>query len=503
MQFNKLYLSITLLLIGAMWVACVDVPNDAPTLNPTYIQSLIRFANFDTDVSTATPVSVDGANVGTLSALGDLTSYSVVQSGSRSVGFGGFNAAVSFGSEQQGTVYIHKADANGSRFLFLPEGSKYWNANPNPTVALVRFANVVGTGAASVTFRADSVTGDPYAPAVTFPGAAAYQEMQPGTYPVYVTSGATYSATLSGQQEVPSVNDGTSGGTAVITFGEGLTYAVTVPIDSVTGFYSAAHFHNAAAGSNGPIILPIFTSSEPSSIDFGSTNLTGASQPDTTLGSDTTHASGIVTCSFEPDGLHYTVEVTPGAPDTSFIMGHFHNAPEGSNGPVVRDIFLLPTDTAATFEGVWASSDVQPLTPALITALLNREIYVNIHSTAHPAGAIRAQLTVANPTLTFTGSWPDSAITQSFLNDLNAGNIYVNFHTTRNPGGQIRGQFAPDGGIMGGIGFSNIQVEGGKVYTVVSVGPASNIQLFNVVDQQGPGVQKPGAAIKSTTKSLK
>jgi CHRD domain len=486
MKFNKHYLSITLLLIGVIWVACVDIPNDAPTLNPTYIQSLVRFTNFDTGVSTATPVSVDGANVGSLSALGDATSYMVVESGSRTIGFGSFSSAISFGSEQQGTVYIHQADANGSRYSFFPEGSKYWNANPNATVALVRFVNVSNTGAATVTFRDGSASGHPFSKHLAYLGAAPYQEIQPGMHSVYTISGTSYTAALHGQATV---------GSATVTLDSSLRYTVTVPIDSVTGFYTSASFLKS-----GTSIFPILTATTPDSIDYGEATLSGASEPDTTLGSDTTQATGTATCYLKPDGtLHYTVVVTPGVPDTTLTMGHFHNAPEGANGPVVRDIFTSPTSSEATFEGVWASTDGQPLTPSLVTALLNGEIYVNVHSTAHPAGAIRVQLTPATTSLTFTGAWPDTAVTQNFLNDLNAGSISVNFQTSGNPGIQT-GSLTPSDGVMGGIGVSNIQLDGGKVYTVVSVGVETSMQVFGLVDRQGPSSQKPGVVAKSATK---
>jgi hypothetical protein len=103
--------------------------------------------------------------------------------------------------------------------------------------------------------------------------------------------------------------------------------------------------------------------------------------------------------------------------------------------------------------------------------------------------------------LTFTGDWPDSAVTQSFLNDFNAGSISVNFQTSGNPTAQS-GTLAPTGGVLGGVGVSNIQFDGGKIYTVVSVGAEANMQVFRLVDRQGSSVQKPGVVTKPATKSL-
>jgi|GEM_PF-2497185 len=68
---------------------------------------------------------------------------------------------------------------------------------------------------------------------------------------------------------------------------------------------------------------------------------------------------------------------------------HFHVAPAGVPGPVVRPINF--TDEYA--EGVWTSSDENPLTPALVDSLLAGKIYVNVHTDMYPAGEIRGQIT--------------------------------------------------------------------------------------------------------------
>jgi len=72
---------------------------------------------------------------------------------------------------------------------------------------------------------------------------------------------------------------------------------------------------------------------------------------------------------------------------------HFHNAPSGVNGGVVRT--LTTNFVGEVASGVWSSSDAtQPLTPALVAELLAGNIYVNVHTSANPGGEIRGQVLV-------------------------------------------------------------------------------------------------------------
>jgi hypothetical protein len=70
---------------------------------------------------------------------------------------------------------------------------------------------------------------------------------------------------------------------------------------------------------------------------------------------------------------------------------HFHDGPKGVNGPIVKNINIdLVTGNAV---GSWTSTDlIQPLTPILVSKLKNKQIYVNVHTTAFPGGEIRDQV---------------------------------------------------------------------------------------------------------------
>ncbi len=85
---------------------------------------------------------------------------------------------------------------------------------------------------------------------------------------------------------------------------------------------------------------------------------------------------------------------------------HFHNAPLGVNGPVVRgmggaDGFVLGS-TSGSFDGFWRDTDFQPLNATRVSDLLAGNIYFNIHTSNFPGGEIRGQLTeVPEPSTLF------------------------------------------------------------------------------------------------------
>ena len=80
-------------------------------------------------------------------------------------------------------------------------------------------------------------------------------------------------------------------------------------------------------------------------------------------------------------GLHYDIAVQ--GMSGAITAAHFHQGTPSESGPVVMPI---------TFTGNRSVGDWTGLTDVLRNAILNGEIYVNVHTAAHPNGEIRGQL---------------------------------------------------------------------------------------------------------------
>ena len=75
---------------------------------------------------------------------------------------------------------------------------------------------------------------------------------------------------------------------------------------------------------------------------------------------------------------------------------HFHMGSEGIAGPIVKtitnDFIGDGFNDEAVANGLWRSTDSQPLTSLLVEKLKDGDLYVNIHTALFPAGEVRAQL---------------------------------------------------------------------------------------------------------------
>jgi hypothetical protein len=118
-----------------------------------------------------------------------------------------------------------------------------------------------------------------------------------------------------------------------------------------------------------------------------------------------TSASGSTLFHLSEDGteLHYTLSVT-GLED--FTMAHIHYGEEGVNGGV--SVWLYPLEPPATLiegtftgivaTGVITDDEISPegtidgTLTSLLDAFAAEETYVNVHTTANPAGEIRGQI---------------------------------------------------------------------------------------------------------------
>jgi hypothetical protein len=108
-----------------------------------------------------------------------------------------------------------------------------------------------------------------------------------------------------------------------------------------------------------------------------------------------TMATGTASVVLHPSGsVAYDLTVTGLSPTAA----HFHNAPAGVSGGVVKGISISNNSAS----GTWTSSDAsQPLTDQLLRELVKGKLYLNVHTSANPGGEIRGQVgasTTAGPT---------------------------------------------------------------------------------------------------------
>ena len=93
-------------------------------------------------------------------------------------------------------------------------------------------------------------------------------------------------------------------------------------------------------------------------------------------------ASGTGTISVGEDKIVKGSVTTSGIEGT---MAHVHWAPAGKNGPPVITL-------TKSGDNVWSIPAGSKLTDDQYKSFLAGELYINVHSAAHPGGEIRAQL---------------------------------------------------------------------------------------------------------------
>ncbi len=260
---------------------------------------------------------------------------------------------------------------------------------------------------------------------------------------VLVDYGIGLSASLDGAQEVPPVTT-TATGTGSFLLKSSSSGTVTeleyhITVNGLSGNITAAHFHNAPAGTAAGVVRDISFNGNTAS---GSWKSDDANQPLTTAllvelltnrlyvnvhtaantGGEirgqvrvttgigftaqlegaqevppvTTTATGTGTFTLNNDDTELVYDITATNFSARVTAAHFHNAPAGTAAGVVRDFNFLTTAVggpAAMAVGVWKSSDAtQPLTSNLVNELLRGNIYANFHTSRNTGGEIRGQL---------------------------------------------------------------------------------------------------------------
>ncbi len=100
--------------------------------------------------------------------------------------------------------------------------------------------------------------------------------------------------------------------------------------------------------------------------------------------------TGTFTLSADRRSLTYDIRVV-GVPNVT--AAHFHNAPAGSNGGVVRSLSGSVEDGVWISTGIWhADDDSQPLTLDMVRLLVSRQLYINVHTADYGSGEVRGQV---------------------------------------------------------------------------------------------------------------
>ncbi|MBT8399881.1 MAG: CHRD domain-containing protein, partial [Rhodothermia bacterium] len=281
------------------------------------------------------------------------------------------------------------------------------------------------------------------------------------------TDGVTLTADLTPEQESHDVTS-SGRGTAIVQISEsGAAFFVTV--DGLTGPISAAHFHNAEAGVDGGVVrdisgdfsggtaigfwtpgdaqplsdellvealkgnlyLNVHTAAHPAGELRGQLLLTSgwglqaSLDPSQEVGGSTGTGFGTAALTLTVGGLVYDLTVTD---LTGPITGaHIHSGATGTDGPVVHPFTEEFDGNSAS--GIWGFDDEGGLTPELLTALLNGELYLNIHTTANPAGELRGQILRAGATALAASLTPEQETAD--VTQAAAGTAFITVATDR------------------------------------------------------------------------
>lgn len=250
--------------------------------------------------------------------------------------------------------------------------------------------------------------------------------VEPAPTPTPTPTSTVFLAALSGDQEVLVSSFGTNTGglgTGSLTFASpSLAISGGISVNGITA--TAAHIHQAAAGANGAVIVPLTESPAGSGVWAvpGGTLLTQA-QADALLAG----------------GLYFNAHTTAN--------------PSGDvRGQIGRDVFAVqmspaqevPSNTStASAKGLLVLDPVTKKFSSSITVAGMTATAAHIHTGAVGSnGGVTFQFTETAPGSGVLTAAADAAMTDAQIATLTAGGMYFNAHSAAFPGGQVRGQLA-------------------------------------------------------------
>ena len=236
------------------------------------------------------------------------------------------------------------------------------------------------------------------------------------------------SSALSGQQEVPSLQNAARGSSSVSINEETGDISGYVTGENLSGPINAAHIHSANAGQNGGVIIGLVQDSAnanrfniPDATQLTAEQLTLLKQGGLYFNMHTTaYPAGEIRGQILPSGYKLAIDhlsgenevpqaVTTSASGTSYITyhnnttpaatvnvrtinlsdatnAHLHQAFAGNNGPVI-----IPLAQQGAEPDLWMA-EVE-LSTEQLAALKAGQVYANVHSLTNPSGELRGQIT--------------------------------------------------------------------------------------------------------------
>ncbi len=238
----------------------------------------------------------------------------------------------------------------------------------------------------------------------------------------------TASTTMTGDQEVPLVMTVALGSGSIDVDPVTKNIAGSITTSGIAG--TAAHIHEGAPGTNGPVIIPLdagpggtwtvpagsrLTDSQFASFQAGNLyyNVHSAANPGGEIrGYLGVTVRGVILSGGEEVPANASAASGTGFfavnPNTKAISGsitttgitatvaHIHEGPVGVVSPVI-----VPLTAGAG--GVWTVPANTKLTDSQFTSFLAGNLYVNVHSSAFPVGEIRSQIGVMVKNVNLTG----------------------------------------------------------------------------------------------------
>lgn len=248
-----------------------------------------------------------------------------------------------------------------------------------------------------------------------------------------------FAATLTGSQEVPSVNTSGYGSARLQMNAERTEVTIEVTATGLSGPLTGAHIHEGMAGASGPAVKPLeikgntvkgvwrlndtvspltsdlitklmngqlyinlHTTANPNGEIRGQIIATQDELFPVYLSSDqeippvNLGATGSALVRIGPGQSEISVDGYVNNLSGEITAAHIHKGNSNENGDVVKTLIVENN----RFRITWRRNDAtQPLTTDLLNDLRNGSLYVNVHTSAHPNGELRGQIMTSVPTI--------------------------------------------------------------------------------------------------------